>query len=192
MAVINKWRDLWEFLPFNKSVTRQDLAAPFVSSSFPDEILNPAEPYELHPLTLTHLEELWQLDKRCFVNDEAYSRETLEYLLSAPNGVSYRAVLPNGSMIGFIIAMHEADGTGHITTIGVAPEYRRRRIAYRLLEKQEKVFRKRNASLMRLEVRTVNLGAQQLYRNAGYTITQRLNRYYANGGDGFLMIKSLV
>jgi ribosomal-protein-alanine N-acetyltransferase len=45
--------------------------------------------------------------------------------------------------------------------------------------------------MVRLEVRSVNTGAQQLYRNLGYIVTQRLPRYYSNGGDGLLMIKSL-
>jgi ribosomal protein S18 acetylase RimI-like enzyme len=45
--------------------------------------------------------------------------------------------------------------------------------------------------MVRLEVRSVNVGAQQLYLNLGYTVTQRLPRYYSNGGDGLLMVKSL-
>ena len=151
-----------------------------------------AQSDEIHLLTLSHLQELWQLDKRCFVNGEAYSRETLQYLLGEPNGIAYRAVLPSGAMVGFIISMLEEDGTGHITTIGVAPEHRRHGIAYRLLEKAESAFRRRGVRLMRLEVRTVNTGAQRLYNRAGYVVMQRLASYYANGGDGLLMVKSLV
>ena len=147
--------------------------------------------YELHPLTLSHLDELWQLDKRCFVNGEAYSRATLDFLLGEPNSLSYRIVLPSGAMAGFIITMLEKDGTGHITTIGVAPEHRRHGLAYRLLQKAENAYLKRDVSLMRLEVRTANTGAQQLYARAGYVVMQRLARYYANGGDGLLMVKSL-
>jgi [ribosomal protein S18]-alanine N-acetyltransferase len=148
--------------------------------------------YEVRPLTVSQLDECWRLDQRCFVDGEAYSRETFEYLLTAQESVSYRAVTPNGMMVGFIVGLIEPDRTGHITTLGVAPEHRRRRIAQRMMEKAEDGFRRRNVRVVRLEVRSVNTGAQQLYRNLGYLVTQRLPRYYSNGGDGLLMIKSLV
>jgi ribosomal-protein-alanine N-acetyltransferase len=147
--------------------------------------------YDVRPLTVTQLDECWRLDQRCFVDGEAYSRDTFEYLLTAPESVSYRAVTQGGAMAGFIIGLVEPDHTGHVTTVGVAPEHRRRRLAHRLMEKVEDGFRRRDVRIVRLEVRSINTGAQQLYRNLGYTITQRLPRYYSNGGDGLLMIKSL-
>ena len=148
--------------------------------------------YDLRPLTMGQIDECWQLDQRCFLDGEAYSRDTFEYLLTAPESVSYRAVTQGGAMVGFIIGLVEPDHTGHVTTVGVAPEHRRRGLAYRLMEKVEDGFRRRDVRMVRLEVRSVNTGAQQLYRNLGYIVTQRLPRYYSNGGDGLLMIKSLV
>jgi ribosomal-protein-alanine N-acetyltransferase len=147
--------------------------------------------YDVRPLTVTQLDECWRLDQRCFVDGEAYSRDTFEYLLTAPESVSYRVVTQGGAMVGFIIGLVEPDHTGHVTTVGVAPEHRRRGLAYRLMEKVEDGFRRRDVRMVRLEVRSINTGAQQLYRNLGYIVTQRLPRYYSNGGDGLLMIKSL-
>lgn len=147
--------------------------------------------YDVRPLTVTQLDECWRLDQRCFVDGEAYSRDTFEYLLTAAESVSYRAVTHGGAMAGFIIGLVEPDHTGHVTTVGVAPEHRRRRLAHRLMEKVEDGFRRRNVRIVRLEVRSVNTGAQQLYSNLGYVVTQRLPRYYSNGGDGLLMMKSL-
>ncbi|HEX8072382.1 MAG TPA: N-acetyltransferase [Pyrinomonadaceae bacterium] len=147
--------------------------------------------YDLRPLTVAQLDECWRLDQLCFVDGEAYSRETFEYLLTSPESVAYRAVTPDGAMVGFIVGLVEPDRTGHITTLGVAPEHRRRRIAERMLTKVEESFYRRGVRTLRLEVRAVNAGAQQLYRNLGYAVTQRLPRYYSNGGDGLLMIKAL-
>ena len=62
-------------------------------------------------------------------NAEAYSRDTFDYLLTTPESVAYRAVMQNGAMSGFVIGLLEPDHTGHITTIGIAPEHRRRRLA---------------------------------------------------------------
>ena len=147
------------------------------------------ERYDFRPLTVSQLDECWQLDQRCFVDGEAYSRDTFEYLLTSPESVAYRAVTPDGLMVGFIVGLIEPQNTGHITTLGVAPEHRRRRIAEQMLIKAEEAFRRRHVRTIRLEVRSVNSGAQNLYRNLGYTITQRLPRYYSNGGDGLLMVK---
>ncbi|HLL70111.1 MAG TPA: N-acetyltransferase [Pyrinomonadaceae bacterium] len=149
------------------------------------------ERYDIRPLTITQLDECWRLDQRCFVDGEAYSRDTFEYLLTSPESVAYRAVTPDGLMVGFIVGLVEPQNTGHITTLGVAPEHRRRRIAEQMLVKVEESFRRRHVRTIRLEVRSVNSAAQNLYRNLGYAVTQRLPRYYSNGGDGLLMIKSI-
>ncbi|MFN2530315.1 MAG: GNAT family N-acetyltransferase [Pyrinomonadaceae bacterium] len=147
--------------------------------------------YDVRPLTISQLDECWRLDQRCFIDGEAYSRETFEYLLTAPESVSYRAVTSGGIMVGFVIGLVEPDHTGHITTVGVAPEHRRRSLAKRLMEQIEGGFRKRNVRLVRLEVRALNTPAQKLYESLSYAITQRLPKYYSNGGDGLLMVKSL-
>jgi ribosomal protein S18 acetylase RimI-like enzyme len=148
--------------------------------------------YDIRPLTISQLDECWRLDQRCFIDGEAYSRETFDYLLTAPEAVSYRAVTSGGVMVGFVIGLVEPDHTGHVTTVGVSPEHRRRSLAKRLMAQVEDGFRKRNVRLVRLEVRALNTPAQKLYENLGYSITQRLPKYYSNGGDGLLMLKSLV
>src|SRR5438552_16784364 len=109
--------------------------------------------YDLRPLTISQLDDCWRLDQRCFVDGEAYSRETFEYLLTAGESVSYRVVTPGGVMVGFVIGLVEPDHTGHITTVGVAPEHRRRSLAKRLMNQVEDGFRRRNVRLVRLEVR---------------------------------------
>ena len=147
--------------------------------------------YEIRPLTISHLDECWRLDQHCFVDGEAYSRETFEYLLTAHEAVSYRAITSAGAMVGFVIGLVEPDHTGHITTVGVAPDHRRRHLAKRLMAEVEKGFRQRDVRIVRLEVRSLNIAAQKLYESLGYSITQRLPKYYSNGGDGLLMLKSL-
>jgi ribosomal protein S18 acetylase RimI-like enzyme len=127
--------------------------------------------YDIRPLTISQLDECWRLDQRCFIDGEAYSRETFDYLLTAPEAVSFRAVTAGGVMVGFVIGLVEPDHTGHVTTVGVAPEHRRRNLARKLMSQIEDGFKKRHVR--------------------GYSITQRLPRYYSNGGDGLLMLKSL-
>jgi ribosomal-protein-alanine acetyltransferase len=182
MAVLKKFRTRWWSQadePIERE-KRQRLATPAWGMR-----------YDVRPLTISQLDEVWRLDQRCFIDGEAYSRETFDYLLTAPEAVSYRAVTAGGVMVGFVIGLIEPDHTGHVTTVGVAPEHRRRNIAKRLMHQVEDGFAKRDVRLVRLEVRVLNIAAQKLYEGLGYSITQRLPKYYSNGGDGLLMLKSL-
>jgi len=183
MAVLKKIRSKW-------------WAQPAPLDTYPAAPEQPPRPspgtrYDIRTLTISQLDECWRLDQYCFVDGEAYSRETFEYLLTASESVSYRAVTSGGRMVGFVIGLIEPDHTGHITTVGVSPEHRRRHLAKRLMSEVEAGFRRRNVRLVRLEVRSLNTAAQKLYENLGYSVTQRLPKYYSNGGDGLLMLKSL-
>jgi len=182
MAVLKKFRSRW----WSQTDLPHD----------PEKKEKPVSPvwgvrYEVRPLTISQLDECWRLDQRCFIDGEAYSRETFDYLLTAPEAVSFRAVTSGGVMVGFVIGLIEPDHTGHVTTVGVSPEHRRRNVAKRLMAEVEEGFRKRDVRLVRLEVRALNSPAQKLYESLGYSITQRLPKYYSNGGDGLLMLKSL-
>src|SRR5215475_6287283 len=182
MAVLKKIRSRW----WSQSEAPDDF-----SSKQGQVLPDIGSRYDVRPLTISQLDECWRLDQRCFIDGEAYSRETFDYLLTAPEAVSYRAVTPGGVMVGFVIGLVEPDHTGHVTTVGVAPEHRRRSLAKRLMAQVEEGFRKRNVRLVRLEVRTMNAAAQKLYESLGYSVTQKLPKYYSNGGDGLLMLKSL-
>lgn len=157
------------------------------------EIIVPAPPtvYEIRPLTRKHLKEILKLNLRCFKAGENYTKYTFSYLLNEPNCLSYRIVTPSEQIVGFIFIMTHENATGHITTVGIAPEHRRRGLAARLLRHAEAALKKRHINTVLLEVRASNFTAQNLYRQLDYTIVQRLKGYYKNGEDGFLMVKSL-
>src|SRR5258706_4946410 len=77
--------------------------------------------YDVRPLTASHIDECWRLDQRCFVDGEAYSRDTFDYLLTTPESVSYRIVMQNGAMAGFLIGFLEPGYTLHTTQIPLTP-----------------------------------------------------------------------
>ncbi len=163
-------------------------------SVFEPEIIIPALPttYAIRPLTDKYLREVLELNLRCFKAGENYTKHTFSYLFNEPNSLSYRIVTPNQTIVGFIFVMvNTEEGTGHITTIGIAPEHRRRGLAIRLLQHAEDALRKRDIGILMLEVRVSNNAAQNLYLSYGYAVVQKLIKYYTNGEDGFLMVKSL-
>jgi len=175
MAVLKKIREIWS------------------GDEEPEVVIPaPATTYEISQLTVRYLEEVCKLNRRCFPLGDSYTRQTFSFLLSEPNGLAFCATTPDENLVAFIVTMVSEDGAGHITTLGVAPEHRRRGLAQRLLARAEESLRKREVNVVRLEVRVTNTDAQILYKNLGYAAVQRLSHYYVNGDDGFLMVKSLV
>lgn len=158
------------------------------------EIVVPAAPtvYSIHPLTDKNLNEVLRLNVRCFRNGENYTKHTFSYLLGEPRNLSYRIVTATGEMAGFVFVLVNEDGSAHLTTIGVAPEHRRRKLAMQLLAHVEDALRARGIFTVVLEVRVSNTAAQDLYNDAGYSLVQRLAKYYNNGEDCYLMVKSLA
>ena len=169
---------------------RNFLASPQIVES---EIIVPAAltTYTVRPLTKKHLAEVMRLNLRCFKNGENYTKHTFSYLFNAPNTLSYRAVTAGGESIGFVFLMINQNGSGHLTTIGVAPEHRRRGVGVLLLEQVDAALKNRDISTVVLEVRVSNGAAQNLYRSFGYSIVQRIENYYVNGEACYLMMKPL-
>jgi ribosomal-protein-alanine acetyltransferase len=157
-----------------------------------DQFIMAAAQSVVMPMGLGDLNDCWHLDQRCFSDGEAYDRETIRYLLSHLQSVCHKVVSPTDEMMAFVVGMIEPDSTGHVVALGVAPEHRRLGLGRRLMYEVEQGFLRRGVSTVRLEVRTSNAAAQNLYLNLGYKIVRRMPRYYTSGDDGYLMVKSLV
>ncbi|HKP87774.1 MAG TPA: ribosomal protein S18-alanine N-acetyltransferase [Blastocatellia bacterium] len=142
-------------------------------------------------MTQADLNECWRLDQKCFVDGEAYDRETIRYLLSHTQSVCYKVVSSSDAMIAFVVGMIEPDRTGHVVALGVDPSHRRVGHGRRLMAAIEQGFFNSGVSTVRLEVRTSNESAQRLYFDLGYKIVRRMPRYYTSGDDGYLMVKNL-
>lgn len=155
------------------------------------------------PLTALDAYACWELDRRCFAGYETYDLATFRLLLDSPDSVSYKSLDAGRRMAGFLIGLVDRDaslgrgrgrllGSGHIIAVGVAPEARRQGHARRLLSVAEQGFRRRGITIIHLEVHATNDAACRLYIGAGYSVTQRLTRYYADGDDALKMVKSLL
>ena len=152
----------------------------------------PASRYAIRPLVKEHLKELIAANLECFPNGDNYTKHTFSYLLEDPATLGYRIDNATGEMAGFLFVMLNPDGAAHVTTVGVLPAHRRRGLADRLLSHLEHVLRLKGVTTVALEVRASNTDAQRVYRRAGYMEVQRLRRYYNDGEDGLLMIRSVV
>jgi len=124
------------------------------------------------------LDILCQIEQKCF-DEEAFTRRQIAYLLTDYNTIALVAKV-NLEVTGFIIAQVEISEIeyGHIITLNVAPNYRRKKIASKLLDEVEVMLKQRGISECRLEVREDNNAAIKLYSKLGYRIIDKLERYY--------------
>jgi ribosomal-protein-alanine N-acetyltransferase len=112
-------------------------------------------------------------------------------LLTDFNTISLEAKADK-EIAGFIIAQVEYEDKefGHIITLNVAPNYRKKGVATKLLGEVEGFLKRRGVGECRLEVREDNHAAIKLYHKLGYQTIGKLERYYGKK-HGFYLKKSL-
>lgn len=99
----------------------------------------------------------------------------------------YLVARVGGSVVGYAGLMLAA-GEGHVTTIAVDPAWRRNGIATRMLLALARAGRERGATGLTLEVRTGNVGAQELYRRFGFAPAGIRKGYYAETGEDAIIM----
>lgn len=78
---------------------------------------------------------------------------------------------------------------GHIMSIAVHPDYRRRGIGGELLARTMETLWENGASELRLEVRASNQLARDMYRKVGFREDRVVEGYYSDGEDAIIMVK---
>jgi len=136
---------------------------------------------KIETASLRVLDKLYEIEAQCF-DQEAFTKRQIAYLLADYNTIGLVAKV-NGDIAGFIISQVEIEDDttyGHIITVNVAPAYRRKGIASKMLEETEAILKEKGITECRLEVREDNLAALRLYQNSGYQKIGRLEKYYFN------------
>jgi [ribosomal protein S18]-alanine N-acetyltransferase len=99
----------------------------------------------------------------------------------------YYVAVAAGDVVGYSGGILVA-GEAHVTTIGVAPSWQKRKIGARLLYRFVFDAREWGADSITLEVRMSNAPAQRLYEWFGFApVGVRKNYYVATGEDGLVM-----
>lgn len=81
---------------------------------------------------------------------------------------------------------------GHVVSVAVLPEFRRRGIGTALMVKAMNYMREKyGAGEVYLEVRVSNEPAVRLYEKLGFKKVKILRRYYMDGEDAYLMAREL-
>lgn len=145
---------------------------------------------KIEAASIKHLDTFYRIELQCF-KEEAFAKQQISYLLTDFNTISLEAKA-DSEIAGFIIAQIEYEDRefGHIITLNIAPNYRKKGVATKLLTEVEGYLKQRGVSECRLEVREDNHAAIKLYHKLGYQTVGKLERYYGKK-HGFYLKKTL-
>ena len=147
---------------------------------------------DLRRLTLHDLDEIEQIERAVYPTP--WSRSMFAGELAKPSSLCLGAFDPEraGALVGYLIVSRYVDAW-HIMNLAVHPEYRRRRVASRLLDE---LFELTAADARRgytLEVRVSNTSAIALYERFGFEASGIRRCYYTdNREDALIMWKDPV
>jgi ribosomal-protein-alanine N-acetyltransferase len=107
----------------------------------------------------------------------------------------------NGKIIGYIMCRIEVGLSnfglgglirkGHVVSIAVLPEGRRKGVAQALMTAAMEGMRYYKAKQCYLEVRVTNTASISLYKKLGFEVSRIIEGYYSDGENAYLMTKKL-
>ena len=135
-------------------------------------------------------ETLYRLDQACYPPGIAYSRQALREFLAAPGAQTWVAE-EEGKLVAFIIVEKVRRADGHIITLDVREDCRRRGLGSALLATAEAWLADHRVRRISLETAVDNSAGVAFWMRAGYSATARWSRYYLDRLDAYRMEKEL-
>ncbi len=145
----------------------------------------------LRPYHPSDLDHLYHIDQECFPPGVAYSRNDLARFIEHPRSRTWVAEAGERRTVGFLVAGREPYRVGHIITVDVTADCRRRGVGNALMEAAEEWSCRQNLRLIYLETAADNEAAQKFYLKLGYEKHRVIERYYDNGTAAWVMVKWL-
>jgi ribosomal-protein-alanine N-acetyltransferase len=94
-------------------------------------------------------------------------------------------------LVGFIAGFQTSTTTGRISMLTISKTERRQGIASSLLSLFLTRMQEHHIREIELEVNTGNRAAVEFYKKNGFTITEKVNAFYQNGDDAYIMKRDL-
>ena len=154
--------------------------------------------YQLRRFTMNDLASVTHINQMCLPENytdfffiDLYRRFPETFIIAEANGV----------VVGYIMCRIEVGLSnfglpglvkkGHVVSVAVMPDNRRRGIGVALLTAALEGMRKYGAKQCYLEVRVTNEEAVGLYKKLSFEVTRTVHGYYADGEDAYVMSKRL-
>jgi len=135
-------------------------------------------------------ESLYRLDQECYPPGIAYSRAALRMFLMQPGAQAFVAE-EAGQAVGFVLVEQFGADQGHVITLDVRADCRRRGVGTALLAEAEQWLAKRGVRRVYLETAVDNQAGIAFWEHAGYCRRTLLRGYYLERVDAYGMEKEL-
>lgn len=146
--------------------------------------MQPMESIRFRPMQKADVARVAELERICFRTP--WSQAALAGELK--NDVAHYLVGECSAQIIAYAGMWVMFDEAHITNVAVDPDFRRRGLGRRLMLCMMRSALLFGATMMTLEVRETNYGAQALYASLGFVQEGRRKGYYTDTGeDAFLL-----
>lgn len=140
----------------------------------------------LRSMTRGDLDRVMEIEYASF--SSPWPREDMEYEITQ-NGAARYCVLEEDSVVQAYAGVWFLLGEGHVTSVAVHPDARRRGYGERIMEHMMGMAAELGAAFLSLEVRQGNLSAQMLYKKLGFKKAGIREGYYDDTGeDAVIMI----
>lgn len=116
-----------------------------------------------------------------------WSRNSFLEELTTNELANYFVATSNGVVIGYG-GLWKIFEEGHITNIAIHPEYRRCKVASKIMDKILDLCNEAGIKSLTLEVRKNNHAAQNLYKKYGFEIEGIRKGYYTDTGEDALIM----
>ena len=147
-------------------------------------------PLRIRPYQALDFDALCALDVRCYAPGVAYSRRTMRFFIRLPGAECFVAE-ETCEILGFVLTGRDGPA-GHIITLDVSPEARRRRIGTALVDAAHAALAAHGVRRVDLETSTLNEAGIAFWRSHGYRTREVLPRFYENGEDAYSMVRTLA
>ena len=150
--------------------------------------------YKLRKFTTEDLNSVTQINQTCLPENytdlffvDLYRRSPETFIVAEENGhvagyimCRIEVGLSNFGLTGIL-------KKGHVVSIAVMPEHRRKGVGKALVLKALDGMRGYGSKQCYLEVRVTNQEAISLYKKLGFEVARAIHGYYADGEDSFVM-----
>jgi len=142
----------------------------------------------LRPMRFPDLPEVEKLEQVTF--SDAWPKDAFEEYLDDLNAGGWVAAVQS-RIIGYACCWFDSNQT-HVTNLAVAPAYRRKSVAKRLMDCILSLARERESELIYLEVRISNEAARRFYETLEFETVNRRVKYYEHPvEDALIMVRRL-
>jgi ribosomal-protein-alanine N-acetyltransferase len=139
---------------------------------------------EIRPLEAADLEAIEGIEQRAYPTP--WSRSMFASELAKPTSICLGA-FEGDELVGYVINSRYVDAW-HVMNVAVDPDYQRRGVASRLLERLFELTRDDERRGYTLEVRVSNEGAIELYERLGFEPRGIRRGYYTDNREDALIM----